>query len=166
MSRNNENKVRFGILDAVILIVVVAVVASVILRFTADSALFGYKTEKYTVTLKASGVRYTSVDVIAAETELFDENGKLLGTFMHAPTVTPMLTYEIDPSGNLVACYYPDNTLVDITTDILCELVEKDGTVMTTDGVHIAPGVELSVRTQYVDLTVEIVKVEKQTAEQ
>jgi hypothetical protein len=37
---------------------------------------------------------------------------------------------------------------------------------MTTDGVHIAPGVELEVSTRFVDLTVEIVKVEKQTVEQ
>jgi hypothetical protein len=166
MSRNKENRIRFGVLDAVILIVVIAVAASMILRYTADSVLFGYKTETYTVTFKASGVRYSSVDVIATESELFVGNGKLLGRFTHSPTVTPMLTYESDNAGNLIACYYPDNTLVDIITEIECELIDKNGSVMTTDGVHIAPGVELEVSTRFVDLTVEIVKVEKQTVEQ
>ena len=80
MSRTKENKARFGILDAIIIIVVLAVAASMILRYTADNMFFGYKTEKYTVTLKATGVRYTSVDVIAKETDIFTNNGKLLGT--------------------------------------------------------------------------------------
>ena len=165
MSRTKENKGRFGILDAIIIIVVLAVLASMILRYTADNMFFGYKTDKYTVTLKATGVRYTSVDVIATETDIFTNDGKHLGTFMHAPTVTPTLTYETDSSGNLVASYYPDNTLVDIVTEIECDLITKDGVVMTREGVHIAAGVELEVHTIYADLTVEIVAVEKQIAE-
>ena len=60
-----------------------------------------------------------------------------------------------------MACYYPDNTLVDIVAEIECDLIDKDGSVMTKNGVHIVPGVELTIHTEYVEITVEIINVQK-----
>ncbi len=165
MSKRKDNKIRFGVLDAVIIIVVLAITASVVLRYTVDNSLFAYDTEKYTVTLKTCGVRYTSVDAVASDTTFYLDDGYLLGNAIHAPTVTPMLTYVTSQSGELIACYYPDNTFVDIVAEIECMLVDKDGMLLTESGVHIAPGVELTVHTNTVDLTVEIIKVQKQVAE-
>ena len=165
MSKNSGNKIKFGVLDAVIIIVVLAIAATLVFRYTADNSLFAYDTEKYTVTLKTCGVRYTSVDAVASASWFYLDNGDMLGNSIHAPTVTPMLTYVTSQSGELIACYYPDNTFVDIVAEIECELVNKDGMLLTESGVHIAPGVELTVHTETVDLTVEIVKVQKQVAE-
>lgn len=165
MSKNKEAKVRFGVLDAGIIIIVVAVVASLILRYTTDNNLFEYDTEKYTVTVRTCGVRYTSVDNVASAAEYYLDNGDVLGTALHAPTVTPMLTYVTDRSGELVACYYPDNTFVDIVMELECDLIEKNGSVMTKSGAHIASGAELTVYTNSVELDVEIIKVQKSVAE-
>ncbi len=165
MSKNKERKIRFGILDAIIIIVILAIATSLVLRYTVDNNLFSYDTEKFTVTIKTCGVRYTSVDSVASASEFYLDNGDLFGIGTHAPTVTPMLTYVTNRSGELVACYYPDNTLVDIVAEIECELIDKDGTVMTKSGVHIASGVELTIHTDLVDLDVEIVKVEKIVSE-
>ena len=165
MSKNKDIKIRFGVLDAVIIIVVLAIAASLVFRYTVDNSLFVYDTEKYVVTFKTCGVRYTSVDAIASAQNFYLNNGELLGRSIHAPTVTPMLTYVTSSSGELVACYYPDNTFVDIVVEIECELINKDGMIMTESGVHIAPGVELDIHTNTADLTVEIVKVQNQIAE-
>jgi hypothetical protein len=161
MSKNKESKVRFGVLDAVIIIIVVAVVASVVLRYTTDNNLFEYDTQKYTVTIKTCGVRYTSVDNVASASEYYLDNGAVLGVSLHAPTVTPMQTYVTDRSGGLVACYYPDNTFVDIVVELQCDLIEKNGSVMTKSGDHIASGAELTVYANSVELDVEIIEVQK-----
>lgn len=165
MSKNKDVKLRFGVLDAVIIIVVIAIVASVVFRYTVDNSLFAYNTEKYTVTFKSYGVRYTSVEAISSSSGFYLEDGEFLGIATHAPTVTPMHKYITSQSGEIVSCYYPDNTFVDIVDEIECELVDSDGALMTKKGAHIAPGVKLTVHTDTVDLVVEIVKVQKQVTE-
>ncbi len=164
-SNTNTKKLRFSVIDAVILIVIIAVVASMVLRFTTGLRLFSHDTEKYTVTVKACGVRYTSIDMISSTEKVFLEGGELFGSIMHAPTVTPMLSYTVTSTGEMVAVYYPDNTLVDIILEIDCDLLEENGSAMTKNGVHIAPGVIIEAHTPTVDLDFEVVSVEKQLSE-
>lgn len=164
MAAKNNSKIRFGLLDAVVLIVVIALALALVFRYTADKALFVYDTEKYTVTVKATGLQYTTVNMLASDSAVYLEDGKQLGSFVHAPTVTPMLSYSVTSTGDIIAAYYPDNTLVDIVNDIECELIVNDGMIMTKNGVHIAVGSLIEIHTETVDLTVEITAVEKNTS--
>ena len=161
MAEKKNSKIRFGLLDAVILIAVIALVLALVFRYTADRRLFVYDTETYTVTVKATGLQYTTVNMLDSNAKVYLEDGTLIGTFVHAPTVTPMLSYSTTSSGDIIAAYYPDNTLVDIVTDIECELIVNDGMIMTKGGVHIAVGTVIKIHTETVDLDVEIVAVEK-----
>ena len=156
-----KGKLRFGILDAVILIIVIGLAVTLVFRFTTDMRLFTYDTEKYAVTVRAEGLRYTTVDMITPSDKVYFDNGDYLGTFVSSPTVTPKMVYELGAEGDLIPAYYPDNTLVDLTTDLECELVTSDGMLMTKTGVHLAVGVILELNTQTTNLTVEIVKIEK-----
>jgi len=156
-----NSKIRFGLLDAVILIAVIALVLALVFRYTADKRLFVYDTETYTVTVKATGLQYTTVNMLDSNAKVYLEDGKQIGTFVHAPTVTPMLSYSTTSSGDIIAAYYPDNTLVDIVTDVECELIVNDGMIMTKGGVHVAVGTVIKIHTETVDLDVEIVAVEK-----
>ena len=99
--------------------------------------------------------------MLDSNANVYLEDGKLLGVFVHAPTVTPMLSYSTTSAGDIIAAYYPDNTLVDIVTDIECDLIVNDGMIMTKSGVHIAVGAVLKIHTEMVDLTVEITSLEK-----
>lgn len=164
MAGKTNSKIRFGLLDAVVLIVVIALVLALVFRYTADKTLFVYDTEKYTVTVKATGLQYSTVNMLGQDSAVYLEDGKQLGAFIHAPTVTPMLSYSITSSGDVIAAYYPDNTLVDIVTDIECDLLVNDGMIMTKSGVHIAVGSVIKIHTETVDLTVEITSVEKNTS--
>ena len=156
-----NSKIRFGLLDAVILIAVIALVLALVFRYSADKHLFVYDTETYTVTVKATGLQYTTVNMLDSNAKVYLEDGKQIGTFVHTPTVTPMLSYSTTSSGDIIAAYYPDNTLVDIVTDIECELIVNDGMIMTKGGVHVAVGTVIKIHTETVDLDVEIVAVEK-----
>lgn len=161
MAAKNNSKIRFGLLDAVVLIVVIALAFALVFRYTADKRLFAYDTEKYTVTVKACGLQYTTVNMLDPTAQVYLEDGKQLGSFVHAPTVTPMLSYSTTSAGDIIAAYYPDNTLVDIVTDIECDLIANEGMIMTKSGVHIAVGAVLEIHTETVDLTVEITSVER-----
>ena len=165
MAEKKNSKIRFGLLDAVILIAVIALVLALVFRYTADKRLFVYDTETYTVTVKATGLQYTTVNMLDSNAKVYLEDGKQIGTFVHAPTVTPMLSYSTTSSGDIIAAYYPDNTLVDIVTDVECELIVNDGMIMTKGGVHVAVGTVIKIHTETVDLDVEIVAVEKNASD-
>ncbi len=157
----NNGKIRFGILDAVVLIIVVALAVALVFRFTTDMRLFTYDTEKYAVTVRAEGLQYTTVDMLSLSDGVYFENGEYLGSILTSPTVTPQMVYELGAEGDLIPAYYPNNTLVDLTTNLECDLVTSDGMLMTKSGEHLAVGVVLKLHTQTVDITVEIVGIEK-----
>ena len=157
----NNGKIRFGILDAVVLIIVVALAVALVFRFTTDMRLFTYDTEKYAVTVRAEGLQYTTVDMLSLSDGVYFENGEYLGSILTSPTVTPKMVYELGAEGDLIPAYYPNNTLVDLTTNLECDLVTSDGMLMTKSGEHLAVGVVLKLHTQTVDITVEIVGIEK-----
>ena len=54
--------------------------------------------------------------------------------------------------------HYPENTLIDISGIIECDLVSTDGGYVTPDGVHLAPGCTVTLRLRTVDLTVTVTK--------
>lgn len=160
-TKTDKTKIKFGALDAVVIIAVIALICALVFRFTTDKRLFTYETERYTVTVKSCGLQYTTMSMMSSDDKVYLEDGSVLGAFSHAPTVTPMLEYTMTSAGDLVASYYPDNTLVDMVTEIECELISNDGMLMTKNGIHIAVGVLLEVHTQTVDFTLEITDVQK-----
>lgn len=157
----SKNKIRFAPLDAVVLIVAVALALTFVFRFTSDMKLFTHKTEKYAVTVRAEGLQYTTVDMITLSESVYFENGEYMGQVLSSPTVTPKMVYELGASGDLIPAYYPNNTLVDLTTSLECELTTSDDMLVTKNGVHIAVGVVLELHTQTANMTVEIVGIEK-----
>jgi hypothetical protein len=159
--QGSNTKIRFGVLDAVILIVVLALIVTLVFRFTTDLRLFTYDTEKYAITVRGEGLQNTSVGMIAISDPIYFDNGDYLGYISTSPTVTPKMVYELGSDGSLTPAYYPDNTLVDLTTVIECDLVTSDGMIMTQSGVHLAVGVVLQLHTQTVDLDVEIISIVK-----
>ncbi len=157
----NKTKIRFAAFDVVVLIVVAALALTLIFRFTTNMKLYTYNTEKYTVTVRAEGLQYTTIDMLSLSDSVYFENGKYLGQIVSSPTVTPKMVYELGASGDFIPAYYPDNTLVDMTTSLECDLTISDGMLVTQNGVHIAVGSVLKLHTQTVDITVEIVAIEK-----
>lgn len=157
----NKTKIRFAAFDVVVLIVVAALALTLIFRFTTNMKLYTYNTEKYTVTVRAEGLQYTTIDMISLSDSVYFENGKYLGQIVSSPTVTPKMVYELGASGDFIPAYYPDNTLVDMTTSLECDLTISDGMLVTQNGVHIAVGSVLKLHTQTVYITVEIVAIEK-----
>lgn len=157
----NKTKIRFAAFDVVVLIVVAALALTFIFRFTTNMKLYTYNTEKYTVTVRAEGLQYTTIDMLSLSDSVYFENGKYLGQIVSSPTVTPKMVYELGASGDFIPAYYPDNTLVDMTTSLECDLTISDGMLVTQNGVHIAVGSVLKLHTQTVDITVEIVAIEK-----
>lgn len=157
----NKTKIRFAAFDVVVLIVVAALALTLIFRFTTNMKLYTYNTEKYTVTVRAEGLQYTTIDMLSLSDSVYFENGKYWGQIVSSPTVTPKMVYELGASGDFIPAYYPDNTLVDMTTSLECDLTISDGMLVTQNGVHIAVGSVLKLHTQTVDFTVEIVAIEK-----
>lgn len=164
MERSAEkSKIRFGVLDVVVILAAVALILALIFRFTTDSRLFAYDTDEYLVSVKAEALNYTTIDMISSTDQVYLTSGDVLGTFSQSPTVTPAVKYVSTDSGEMLPAYYPDNTLVDMITVISCELISKDGFIMTKDGTHIAPGVVLDVHTQKADLRIEITALDPKT---
>ena len=159
IERTTRGKLRFGVLDAAIIILILALIASVVLRYTTDNSFFSMKTEAYNVTLKISDVRYTTHNMLSNGDRVFLSNGDELGVITQT-SVTPSVYYVADDDEKMTPLYYPDNTFVDIVATVSCELSEKNGRTVTPDGDHIAVGVTFEVHTETVDMTVVVTSVE------
>ncbi len=157
--RTKNGKLRFGVLDAAIIILILAIIASVVLRYTTDNSFFSTKTNTYTVTLKISDVRYTTHNMLSNGDKIYLKNGNALGGITQT-SVTPSVYYVADNDEKMTPVYYPDSTFVDIVATVSCELAEKNGRTVTLGGEHIGVGVTFDVHTETVDMTVVVTSVE------
>ncbi len=164
-NETGSSKLRFGAFDVVIIVIVLALIATLAFRFVSDRNLFAYDTDEYSVTVKANGLQYTTADKIGSGDVAYLPNGEILGTFTQATAFTPMLEYFVTSGGSLDALYYPDNTYIDITNEIKCNLISNDGVLCTKGGTRIVAGSVIEIHTQTVEITVEVVAVNKVAAE-
>ena len=155
-----KNKLKFSALDAAIIVVVLVLIATVVFRFTSDSALFAVNTDTYTVTLEISSVRSELFDTLKTGEAVYLEDGTLLGT-LTTTSVTPALYYATTSKGEMITLYYPADTLVDITLTLECELAVREGMAVTGGGDHIGTGVELKLHTATTDLGAVVVSLDK-----
>lgn len=156
-ARSEKSKVRFGAADIVIILLLLISVASVVIRSVSDSNVFSCKTDKCRLEFTASEIRYTTYDAIETDTDVY-LGDELIGKLSSQPAYSPAVLHTTGDDGAPIDVHYPENTLIDISGIIECDLVSTDGGYVTPDGVHLAPGCTVTLRLRTVDLTVTVTK--------
>ncbi|MCQ2353544.1 MAG: DUF4330 family protein [Clostridia bacterium] len=158
-SENNETKktFKFGVLDIVIIVAVLALIVTSVLRYTAEKGLFYQEKKTVNISFTVKSARYTLYDMLEEGEKVFISDGEQLGILTEI-SANPAVFYA-ESGGEIIKTYYPENTKYDLSGTVCCELVDKDGRYVTPGGLHICAGVTVKVQTRTVDMTILVTSV-------
>ena len=160
---------HFNVIDAFIVILLIAIVAGVYFRFNIiDLLKASAPDEKYAVSYSIEDVRYTTPSYINVDDEVyFSADGKFMGTIISASenqdalNITPASKEFVGADGKIQEVFYPEDTRVSATGRILCVGSYDSAVGFCIDGsTYIAAGQTINVYTERVSLTVTITSIE------
>ena len=154
----NQNRRKFGVIDVIIIVAILAIIISGVLRYTLDEGVFTRNAVTCGVKFRVTSVRHSTYDMLAENEKVFLSDFELLGTFSSL-NITPAVFYAENEEGEIISVHYPENTLVDINGEILCELSVNGGRYTAANGTHICPGAVLELHTGAVDLVAVVTEV-------
>lgn len=177
--KNNEAKVRkgvrFGILDAVIILLIIIAVLGVHFRYNILNFITGAQNlEKYTVSYSIKDIRYSTEDYInIGDKVYFAADGEEFGTLINAAEnarpiiVTSASKYFTKSNGEIVSVQYPSaDSRIDASGQLEC--MGRDSTsggFMVNGSTYIAAGQYVDVYTEYVTVTIRIESITPSQAE-
>ena len=164
-----KRSAHFNVIDAVIIILVIAVALGIYSRFNVIETLWtGNETEKYAVSFSVEDIRSTTASYVdVGDKVYFADDNELFGTLMsesenvNALSITPASKYFTDSKGNVVEVFYPSDTRIDVKGRIECMGYYNEEGGFCVDGrKYIAPGQTVNVRTELVTVTLTITSIE------
>ena len=156
--RKPSSRIRFNIIDLVIVIALLACVAGVYLRYNFGEQ-YGVEHElaQYEITFEVTNIRYTSVDAFPEGDAVYLKNGgKYMGSIIGIDSTTPSEMVYTDLSGNIIQIYYPENSRIDLVGRLLASGTMTAGGFMLDGNTHLAAGTSYAVQTPHIDVTLVI----------
>lgn len=157
---------RFGILDAVIILLAIVIIVGIYFRYSIVEWLSNSSDLKeYTVTYTIDDIRYTTPNYInIGDKAYFAESGEELGTLinvsenMGALSITPASQFFTDSKGNIVEVFYPNSeSRVSAIGKLTCMgRYSEDGSFLVNGSSFIASGQYVAVKTAYATVTIRI----------
>ncbi len=157
---------RFGVLDAVIILLVIVAVVGVYFRYNIIDLVSGTSNlSEYTVSYSIEDIRYTTPNFVNVGDKMyFADSGEELGTLiaasenMGALSITPAAEYFTDKNGALVEVMYPNSqSRVDAKGRLVClGKYSENGGFLVGGSVFIASGQYIGVNTDYASVIIRI----------
>ena len=175
-SKNDSNvKAHFNVIDACILVLVIAIVLGMYFRFNIVDKLWEKtQTKEYTVSFSIENIRYTTPAYMSIGDSVYFANDKEeFGTLIAASdnvnvlSIVPASEYFPDGEGGIIEVFYPDDeTRIDAKGRMSCYGYYDENGGFTVGGSHyIAPGQSVQVYTELVSVTMTITNIELVEAE-
>ena len=159
---------RFGVLDAVIILLIIVAVVGVYFRYNIIDFVSSMRNlENYSVSYSVENIRYTTPTpnfINIGDEVYFADDGEHFGTLTNVSenagvmNVTPASEYFTKSNGEVVEIMYPDSqSRVDAVGRLICTGNYSDeGGFLVNGKTFIAAGQYVAVRTEYVSLTIRI----------
>ena len=163
---NAKKAPRFGVLDAVIILLVIVAIVGIYFRYNIiDLISENKKLEKYTVTFTIENIRYTTPNYVnVGDRVYFASDDELFGTLvafsenMGALSITPASEYFTNSSGEVTEVFYPNNeSRIDAIGKLLCEgRYSDEGGLLVNGSTYLSAGQTIEVNTEYVTVAMRI----------
>ena len=169
-SQGNKRNVHFNVIDALIIILLVAIVLGVYFRFNIVESLKGDdNTEVYTVSFSIENIRYTTPSYMnVGDAVYFGDTGEFFGVLISESenqsvlSIMPASEIFIDSAGNLKEVYYDEDTRIDARGRIECKGIYNEEGGFCIDGTrYIAPGQTIEINTELVTLNIIVTSIDK-----
>ena len=166
MNQNNQNasqsmKLRFNVIDVLIVLIVLACVVGLIVRFSNVGDFSSAESLKtYDVYFSVSNIAYTAEDAfVQGDTVTLADSGAILGEFAGLESILPAEFFARDESGNLIVVNYPESTRIDVTGRIVSHGVMTENGYLLNGTTYIAAGTAYSVQSEHMDFVLEITNI-------
>ena len=158
---STEMKLRFNVIDVIIVLIALSCVIGLILRFGNVGGLSSMENFKtYDVYFSVSNIAYTSEDAfVQGDTVRLVESGAVLGEFAGLESILPAEFFARDESGNLIVVNYPEATRIDVTGRIVSRGVMSDNGYLLNGTTYIAAGTEYAVQSDHMDFVLKITNI-------
>lgn len=166
---------RFGVLDAVIILLVVFLIVGIYFRYTIMDWISNQRNIKeYTVSFAIDNIRYTTPNYINVGNEVyFSSDGKYFGTILEeSDSSSSVAALSVTPSsetfvheGKVIEVFYPNNeSRVDVKGRMSCRgTYSEDGGFWVNGSTYVSAGQTIAVQTELVTVNVRILSIEAAT---
>ena len=160
---------RFGILDAIIILLVIAVSVRIAFRYNMFQTITQLQDLKeYTVSFSISNIEYTTPNYLNENDNVYFENsGEEFGKITKSSDVSNMIL-SVTPAkqsfvenGKVIDVTYPENTRIDANGRIICKgKISSDGSFLLNGNKYIAAGESHIICTETVTLQIKILSID------
>ena len=160
---------RFGILDAVIILLVIAVGVGLAFRYNLFQTITQLQDLKeYTISFSVENIEYTTQNYLNENDEVyFKESGEELGKITKSSDVSNMILSVMPAkqtfvdNGKVIEVTYPENTRIDAQGRIICKgKISAEGSFLLNGNNYIAAGQSHIVCTENVTLQINILSID------
>lgn len=158
MKRKNEGKLRFNIIDLVIVIVVIGCIAGVVVRYNViDRMVLDTKRDEVSISFMVSGISPQIANTIADGEDFYVvETGEGFGKLL-SHSVSNASIVEANDSGRPVKSF--DDTLRDVRGEFRSYGIVRDDGFFLGGTMFLAPGKALTVESRSVRFSVIITEI-------
>ena len=161
---------RFGVLDAVIILLIVGIVVGLIFRYNVFQTISQFQNLKeYNVDFSVKNIEYTTPNYVSENDEFyFKESGEEFGKIItktdingvNSNLVLPFTFAEKTFEEIGITAVYPSETRIDVTGRFLCEgPMSDDGSFLLNGNTYIAPGQSYVICSEKVTLQINITSI-------
>ncbi len=172
-NRNTEKEKRsprFGVLDAVIILLVICLIAGIYFRSNIIEWISNQRNVRdYTVTFTVDHIRYTTPNYInVGDKVVFASNGEAFGTIIEESEGMSNIALSVTPSseiftdnGQVIEVFYPNNeSRVDVKGRLRCRgTYSEDGGFLINGSTYLSAGQTVTVQTELVTLELRILEI-------
>ncbi len=162
---------RFGVLDAVIILLVVALIVGIYFRSNIIEWISNQRNVKdYTVTFAVDNIRYTTPNYInVGDRVVFADSGEELGMIIEESDGKSNIALSVTPAseifsedGKIIEVFYPNNeSRVDVKGRLQCRgTYSENGGFLANGSSYLSAGQTVKVRTELVTLEIRILAIE------
>ena len=165
-----RSRVRFNVLDAFIIILVIAAVVGVYFRYSIlDFLKSDMNSEKYVITYSIDDIRYTTPSYFHVDDKVyFASNGELFGTLISESenqgvlSIMPASKEFVASNGDVKNVFYPNSeSRVTGKGRLVCEGSYNDDGGFFVDGeTYVAAGQIIDVKTETVSVQMRVLSIE------
>lgn len=168
-SENVKRFPKFGILDAVIILLIISVIVGLAFRYNFFKTFTSLqKLDEYAISYSIKNIEHTTPNYIDNGDEVyFKDSGKKLGTIMEIsdgatdPLSVVPSTQTFIENGSTITVTYPPETRIDANGRIKCEgKISPDGTFLLNGNDYMSAGQKYIVCTEKVTLEITIQDIE------
>lgn len=175
--KNNAEKIRrfpkFYVLDAVIIILIVAVLLGIYFRYSIFDVLGNSKNQvDVKISFSIKNIQDTTSHYIDIGDKVYIKDSQVdLGTIMSSEENSDMPLGNITPAaitfvenGEVLKVNYPSDTRIDAEGRLLCRgIFAQDGSFMLNGNEYLSAGQVLTVCTERVTVEITVLSIEKIT---